>query len=473
VTPLLFLILGYSIALVAIGAWIGRSVRKSEDYFVGGRALGPGLLFATFLAANIGAGATVGATGAAYHHGLSAWWWNGSAGIGTLILALWMGPRIWRLAAERGFLTVGDFLEDRFGRHVRLGAAVLIWIGSLSIYAAQIIGASAVLERVGGVSPTAGAIISVVAMTAYFVSGGLLSAAWVNRVQLLVILSGFALAVSLVVSSAGGVQVVTAAVPGSSFFTGTTPGVLGVGWPSLFLLGPAFFLSPGLVQRAFSAKDERSLRRGVGWSGLALMVFAFAPVAIGMAGRVLVPELISAPQDQVLPGVLMATVPWMVSSLALAAVFSAEISSADAVLFMLSTSGSRDIYRGYINPAATDAQMLRVARMIAVAAGLLGIVLAFYYLDVKKALGHFYSVLGVTLFAPILGGLFLPKAGRGAAMPAMVVGVVTLFTAQYLLADATVVAGLRGYGLAWVNASFVGLVLSTLTYLGVAAVRRT
>lgn len=471
-TPLLFLILAYSVALVAVGAWIGRTVRKSEDYFVGGRALGAGLLFSTFLAANIGAGSTVNATGLAYHHGLSAWWWNGSAGIGTLILAFWIGPRIWTLASARGHLTVGDFLEDRFGRDVRLVAAIIIWIGSLSIYAAQIIGASAVLQRVGGVSPTTGALIAVVAMTAYFVSGGLLSAAWVNRVQLLVILSGFAIAAPLALSSAGGLAPALDAVPGATFMAGTSPGVFGVGWPTIFLMAPAFFLSPGLVQRAFSAKDAPTLRRGVAWSGVALMAFAFLPVALGLAARVLLPELASAPRDQVLPAVLMQAVPTVVGSIALAAVFSAEISSADAVLFMLSTSGARDFYRGYVNPAASDTQLLRVARTIAVGAGGLGFLLAFYYDTVLAALGMFYSVLGVTLFAPILGGLFLPRAGRVAAMTAMGVGVVALFTAQDLLKDPATLAWLAARGLAWITASFVGLTLSALAYLGVAALRR-
>jgi SSS family solute:Na+ symporter len=472
VTPLLLLLLAYSLGLVAVGAWIGRTVRKSEDFFVGGRALGAGLLFSTFLAANIGAGSTVNVTGLAYHHGLSAWWWNGSAGIGTLLLAFWIGPRIWTLAAARGYLTVGDFLEDRFGRDVRLLAAVIIWIGSLSIYAGQIIGASAVLQRVGGVSPTTGALIAVVAMTAYFVSGGLLSAAWVNRVQLLVIVTGFALAAPMLIAKSGGLAPVLEAVPGSSFGAGTAPGVFGVGWPTIFLMAPAFFLSPGLVQRAFAAKDVVALRRGVGLSGLALMIFALGPVAIGMAGRALMPELASGPADQVLPAVLVQGVPWLVGSIALAAVFSAEISSADAVLFMLSTSGARDFYRGYVNPAATDAQLLRVARIIAVCAGGLGFLLAFYYDSVRAALGTFYSVLGVTLLAPILGGLFLPKAGRVAALTAMGVGLVALFTAQGLLKDPAALEWLAARGLAWMTASFVGLTLSTLAYLGVAAARR-
>ena len=119
-TPLLILLLVYSVALVATGAWIGRSVRKSDDFFVGGRSLGAGAVFATFLAANIGAASTVNATGLAYHHGLAAWWWNGAAGLGTLVLEFVVGPRIWALATARGYLTVGDFLDDHFGRQVRL-----------------------------------------------------------------------------------------------------------------------------------------------------------------------------------------------------------------------------------------------------------------------------------------------------------------------------------------------------------------
>ena len=86
--------------LIVLGTWIGRHVRESAGFFVAGRSLGPGLIFATFLAANIGAGSTVGATGYAYQDGLAAWWWNGSAGLGSLVLAFWVGPRLWRQAEQ-------------------------------------------------------------------------------------------------------------------------------------------------------------------------------------------------------------------------------------------------------------------------------------------------------------------------------------------------------------------------------------
>ncbi len=62
-------LLFYSIFLMALGIFISRRVKNSSDFLVAGRSLGPGRLFATFLAANIGAGSTVGATGLGYRFG--------------------------------------------------------------------------------------------------------------------------------------------------------------------------------------------------------------------------------------------------------------------------------------------------------------------------------------------------------------------------------------------------------------------
>ncbi|PYQ69232.1 MAG: sodium:solute symporter, partial [Acidobacteria bacterium] len=67
----------YSLALMGIGLYIGRRVRGAGDFFVAGRTLGPGLIFSTMLAANIGGGSTVGATAVGYSGGIAAWWWVG------------------------------------------------------------------------------------------------------------------------------------------------------------------------------------------------------------------------------------------------------------------------------------------------------------------------------------------------------------------------------------------------------------
>ncbi len=123
-TVTIWLLAAFVVLQLGVGLWIGRRVRGASDFFVAGRRLPPLLVFATFLAANIGAGSTVGAASIGYRIGLGAWWWNASAGIGSIALAFWAGPRLWEWARDRGFLTFGDFLEWRYGRVMRASASV-------------------------------------------------------------------------------------------------------------------------------------------------------------------------------------------------------------------------------------------------------------------------------------------------------------------------------------------------------------
>src|SRR5579871_226356 len=134
----LAVLLLYSAFLMALGVLMSRRVKNSSDFLVAGRSLGAGRLFATFLAANIGAGSTVGATGLGYRFGMSAWWWVGSASFGTFFLSQFLGPRLWRIAKEQNLATLQDFLEFRFGRSVKAIIAILFWCGSLAILAAQL-----------------------------------------------------------------------------------------------------------------------------------------------------------------------------------------------------------------------------------------------------------------------------------------------------------------------------------------------
>src|SRR5262249_6463798 len=155
------------------------------------------------LAANIGGGSTVGATRLGYRDGLAAVWWVGSAAIGSVVLALWIGPAIRRIAAKHDLRTVGDFLEFRYGPAVRTTIAVLLWIAALFFVGGQLIGISGILTAVIGVPKALGCILGGIVITAYFTAGGLQTSAWVNMVQLIVKLAGFAIALPLALSAVG------------------------------------------------------------------------------------------------------------------------------------------------------------------------------------------------------------------------------------------------------------------------------
>jgi SSS family solute:Na+ symporter len=141
-----------------------------------------------------------------------------------------------------------------------------------------------------------------------------------------------------------------------------------------------------------------------------LALYAMVPVVMGMIARLQFPDL--AKPDLALPMVLLHGVPAVVGGIGLAAVFSAELSAADAVVFMLTTSLSQDFYKRFVNPAAPDVQVLRVTRITAVIAGACGVIVAIIAANVVNALSIFYTLMAVGLFVPILAGLFTPLLDR-------------------------------------------------------------
>jgi SSS family solute:Na+ symporter len=447
----LSIIVAYSIAQIALGVWVSRRLKGSSDFFVAGRALGPGLLFATFLAANIGSGSTIGATGLGYRDGIAAMWWVGSAGLGSLVLALSVGPRIRRLAAEHDLRTVGDFLEWRYDRRVRATISALLWIGTVSILAGQLVGIAWILTVVIGIPKVAGCALGALVVTAYFAAGGLKSSAVVNVVQLTVKLAGFAIALPIALSLAGGLQGLHAAMPEPGMWNPWRNGPSG--WIYIAMLAPNFVVSPGLLQKVYGARDDRAVRVGVGVNAIFLLLYALVPVLLGMSARVLHPGLPNADREMALPLLFMHDLPFWVGALGLAAVFSAEVSASDAILFMLATSLSQDLYKRFVNPAATDRQVVTVARGASILGAIAAVIVAMQAKSVVDALGFFYTLVGVSLFVPIVAGLYLRRPGAFDALAAIAGG--GLMAIAIKIQNGTMPSGIISmYGLAGALAAF-------------------
>jgi len=341
---------------------------------------------------------------------------------------------------------------------MRAIASVIIWFISLAILAGQLLGATSILEVVAGLPRSVGAVTAAVVVVIYFVAGGLLTSAWVNLVQLAVKLTGFLIALPLALSLVGGWGGLTAGAHPQAFLHLTGEG--GSALWFLPLLAPAFLVSPGLVQKAYGAESARAVRFGVGANAVALILFAIVPVALGMVARVLHPALASP--DQALPTLLALDLPPFVGALTLAGIFAAEMSAADAVLFMLSTSFSQDLYRRFFAPAATDDRVLLVARLSAIVAGLAGLAMALVLPTVVDALKIFYSLLTVALFVPIVAGLTSKRLRADAALASVIVGTPVSLVIHLLTS---------GRGLHGVPPVVIGLVASALAFAATSAVR--
>ena len=432
----LLILTAYAALMIVLGAVVSRRVRASSDFFVAGRGLGAGLIFSTLLAANIGAGSTVGAAGLGYRDGFSAWWWVGSAGIGSVILALTVGPKIWRVSKEQNLYTVGDYLESRYSRTVRGLVALLLWAGSLAILAGQFIAVAWILNVVAGLSKPIGCVIAAIVVTTYFTLGGLHATARVNVLQLTVKLTGFFVALFYLLKSGNGLSGLDSSLT-TSLGTEQASSYLGFmsnGGSSAIryfaILAPSFVISPGLLQKLFGARDERAVRVGVGANALALLAYAIVPVLMGMIARSRFPTLVG--HELALPTLLTQALPVWLGALLLAAIFSAELSAADAALFMMSTSLSKDLYKAFINPAATEPRLMAVARASAIACGAAGAMLAMLLPTVITALTIFYTLLTAALLLPLVAGLYSTRIRAHAAIVSIAVSVTVTFALELM-----------------------------------------
>ncbi|MBR0080034.1 MAG: sodium:solute symporter family protein [Synergistaceae bacterium] len=422
---MLLVIFLYALILIALGVFIGRKAKSASDFFVAGRNFNSGLLFTTLIAANLGAGSTVGVTALAYQYGLSAWWWIGSAGIGSMILAFIVGPKIWKISREYNFYTLSDYLDKRYSKFFSGFISIMMSIGTLALFSGQLLGIAWILEVVAEIPKIYGVIIGAVVTTLYFAAGGLLSSAFVNILEVAVILIGFVIALPFVWNFSGGLENIKANIPDTKYFD-----FFGMGSTAIIgyivMLVPSFFISPGLIGKVFAAKDERSIKIGTSLNGLVQLIFAIIPVIIGVATFSKFPDL--ARPDLALPTAMKNMMPFFAGSIALAAIFAAEVSTADTVLYMLAGSLTNDIYKRFFNPDISDSKLLTLSRITTVICGIIGVILALKLESIISALTIFYSLMSVSLSAPLIFGLFTKRASNFGAVLSALIGIgVTLF----------------------------------------------
>src|SRR5262249_15781079 len=291
-------------------------------------------------------------------------------------------------------------------------------------------------KETAGLDRITGAMLAAAGVTTYFTAGGLHATARVNVIQLIVKLVGFALALIFLLTAAGGWSAIRtnvlagAGAPDADRYFNLTGGGLSNVLIYIAPLTASFIVSPGLLQKLFGARDESAVRRGVWLNALCLLAFAIIPALLGIIARGQFPGLESG--EQALPRLLTGSLPVWLAGLLLRALFSAEMSAADAVLFMLTTSLSKDLYKTFIRPDAGDKSLLRVARLTAVGCGAIAAGLAIWLGSVIAALRIFYTLLSAALLLPLMFGLYSRRVTSRAAIAAMLVSVAVTFALERL-----------------------------------------
>ena len=431
----LLAVAAYLAVLLLVGLIKSRQAKGQASFALADRRMGLFVLVGTLLATWTGTGSIFGQAEKAYADGLP-----------TLILPF--GPVLGFLALivlstrvrRHGAYTLQDLLEARFGPAARVIGTVTLLVAYLVIVSYQFRAAATVLERVlehAGWAEAAGAVgvrVSSVVLVAlviaiYTALAGMLSVSLTDTLTGVLMTVGLLLALPWVWHAAGGTDAVLAALPPPARRFAPPASVfelLSLTLPTLLLvLGDA-----NLHARFLSARSDRTARAAATLLIPAVLFIDGSIILLAVGGRALLPAL---PQGgHVVLELALRSLPAGLGALLAATILAIIVSTADSYLLTSATALVRDVYQRFLKPAATEAELLRAARVLVLVCAVVALALSFTSERYFRVAFFAYTIYGVGITPPLLAALFWPRATPAGAVSSMLAATVTAIAWQAL-----------------------------------------
>lgn len=398
----LIIIIVYFLAVVAIGVLSHQKRWRLDEFMVAGRRYSTFFITASLLATIIGGSATVGLAGLGFSQGLTGSWWLLVGSIGLIVLGLFLAKKV----RNFGLYTLPEIIEKQYDRRVALAASVLIVIAWMGVMAGQILAAGKILSALGIGSPVLWMVIFTVIFVGYTIFGGQYAIVRTDVLDIIIIFVGIFAGLGTLLWQTGGLNGLLNALPAgkldfplSSTFGGTD--LLSY----LLLVGLTYVVGPDIYSRLFCARDSRTAVVSVFWTALFLIPFALGIALIGMGAFVLYPQI---SPEQAFPALVTGVFPSFVAGLVLAALVSAIMSSADAVLLSAGTILSVDVIGRFRKPTA-EKRTLNLSRWVLLAIGLAALGLALVLNGVINALLFAYTIYTSGVILPAIAGFYKDK----------------------------------------------------------------
>ena len=416
---MLMAVLLYLFVLVGVGAYRGRRVRSGDDFLVAGRALPARVLVFTLLATWIGSGSLFGGAGLGYRAGFAALWQSAGAWAG-IALVYFLAPRVRRIAQY----TVPDILELRYGPAARVLGTVTTVLAYSTIAAYQFRGGGRLLAAISGVDPDTGALITMLFCVVFTALAGMLSIAYLDVGNGLLMTFGVTLAAAFLIGDAGGPGPALEALRPDqvSLFGALGPQA------SLALFLPTMFLLLGdanMYQKFFSARDERAARLAVGgWIAGTIVVETLID-STGVFASTLVPGLTEAQSEEIVIRVATDVLPGYLGIVLVCGAAAIVVSTANSFLLTPATNLVRDVYQRFVDPSVSGARLVLCTRVAVVALGVSGYAAGRFSPTILAMALWAYTMYGAGITPALLGALLWPRATPAGGVASILAGMGT------------------------------------------------
>ena len=414
-----------------IGWYAGRKTNSLGDFFVLSGKAGVVVSGIAYFSTQFSMGTFLGTPGTIYGVGYAGMAISVPGAVFCMILpALLIGRKLITLGHKYGFLTMADYLTDRYDSKVMSGVlGIMMLFFLIPMMGAQIIGAGVIVHVFTGLPELVGVVGMGIIVILYCMTGGMQGAMMTDVIQgsLMIATAIVTFVVSIVMG--GGFSNINQTLhsmneayltfPGANGYMPWTYYVSNIVLWSFFTMG-----QPHLFTKFFAMKDHKTMFKAI-LLGTAGMFFSATLIEwAGVNGIATIQNIEKA--DQIVPMILQRGLNPFLASIFIAGIVAAGMSTIDGILVTTTGAVTRDIYQKLVNKNATDESVMKLSKVITVIIGILVICFGVFQPGSIFEI-NLFAFSGMAIFVvPILFGIYWKKATAKGAIAAVVTGVISL-----------------------------------------------
>ena len=414
-----------------IGWYAGRKTNNIGDFFVLSGKAGVVVSGIAYFSTQFSMGTFLGTPGTIYGVGYAGMAISVPGAVFCMILpALLIGRKLITLGHKYGFLTMADYLTDRYHSKNMSGVlGVMMLFFLVPMMGAQIIGAGVIVHVFTGLPEWVGVVRMGIIVILYCMSGGMKGAMMTDVIQgsLMIATAVVTFIVSIVMG--GGFSNINHTLQSMNEAYLTFPGANGyMPWTyyiSNIVLWSFFTMGqPHLFTKFFAMKDHKTMFKAI-LLGTAGMFFSATLIEwAGVNGIASIQNIEKA--DQIIPMILQRGMNPFLASIFIAGIVAAGMSTIDGILVTTTGAVTRDIYQKIINKNATDEAVMSLSKVVTVIIGI--VVICFGVFQPGSIFEiNLFAFSGMAIFVvPILFGIYWKKATAKGAIASVIVGIISL-----------------------------------------------
>ena len=475
----------YLALMVGIGAWYSKKNKNTDDFYLGGRKLGPLVTVMSAEASDMSSYLLMGLPGLAVVYGIAEASWTAiGLAVGTYINWLLVAKRIRLYSHKINAVTIPEFFAKRFHDNAKvlsLIAALIIIIFFVPYTASGFSACGKLFSSLFGVDYQIAMIISAVVIVLYTTLGGFSAASTTDLIQSIVMTVALFVVVGFGVSQAGGVHAVlenASQLPAYFSLTstgdgagGTTP-YGGLTIVSTLAWGLGYFGMPHILLRFMAIEDSKKLKtsRRIAsvWVVISMAVAIFiGTVGVGMIGAGVLDGGFDGERVIIEISKLLSTYgifPALVAGVILSGILAATMSTADSQLLAASSSASQDIFISFFKVKLSQKKAMLIARASVILISVIGVIIA---LDenssIFRVVSFAWAGFGAAFGPLVLFSLFWKRTNKAGAVAGMVTGGAMVFIWKYIIAKLSPVLNIYELLPAFILSSLAIVAVSLLT----------